>query len=570
MKNHAVRKEEKKSEDGEAQEKKEDEKRSPQKEGEVVFVGTGPEARPDEGRQPDRRAPRPGVAGLLRKTLFFLTIGLLALLVVRNLGAVTDIYSGRRGLRFGEVLFAKARPSTPLARSLAHYTMGIIYDNELRGEEAIRRYEAALGYTPDVAYIRTRLAVDYFLTKRIDKAFAELAIAKSLDPADPKPHFLAALIYTSLGRFEDAQKEYQEITRIAPDSLWALSSLADVLVLQQKMSEAAAIYEQLIEKEQSSDILYFNLGVIYARMGKFDEAIRALDEAVKLNPDYDEAYVGLALLYQMKGDLPRAIRNFEKVLEFDPVNAQVYHQLGYLYYRQKDYAAAERQYETLIGLDPADAFAYIEWANIYLSRKLADRAIAVLERARAAGVEHPGVYLALGYAHSLKDDAAAELTFYNMAQELAPDEPRVHFYLGAYYEKLGQQETAVRELRKAIELDEDFADAYNYLGYMFAEEGKNLDEAVELIQKAVALDPENGAYIDSLGWAYFKQGRVDEALAELERAVVLEPDDAVVRDHLGDVYFEKGLRDKAAAAWRESLKLDPKQETVRQKLKDVR
>lgn len=104
--------------------------------------------------------------------------------------------------------------------------------------------------------------------------------------------------------------------------------------------------------------------------------------------------------------------------------------------------------------------------------------------------------------------------------------------MGAYYDKIKKGSLAEAEFREAIRLNPKFSDAYNYLGYMYAEEGSNLDEAVALIKKAIELEPDNGAYIDSLGWAYFQKGKFSEALIELEKAVKLEPDDATIKEHL--------------------------------------
>ncbi len=102
---------------------------------------------------------------------------------------------------------------------------------------------------------------------------------------------------------------------------------------------------------------------------------------------------------------------------------------------------------------------------------------------------------------------------------------------------------------------------------MFADDGVNLDEAVNLIEKALDFDPDNGAYIDSLGWAYFKKGLIDEALVELEKAVKFVDDDAIIHDHLGDAYFKKGMADEAKEEWKRALELDPEQDSIKEKLK---
>jgi Flp pilus assembly protein TadD len=137
-------------------------------------------------------------------------------------------------------------------------------------------------------------------------------------------------------------------------------------------------------------------------------------------------------------------------------------------------------------------------------------------------------------------------------------------------EKQQKFDEAVRRFREVIALDPKHAEAYNYVGYMYAERGQNLDEAVQLINKALSLEPDNGYFIDSLGWAYYQQGRYAEALHELKRAVGKAKEDPVIFEHLGDALIKNGLEEDAAAAWEKSLQLDPAAEGVKKKLEDVR
>jgi tetratricopeptide (TPR) repeat protein len=140
------------------------------------------------------------------------------------------------------------------------------------------------------------------------------------------------------------------------------------------------------------------------------------------------------------------------------------------------------------------------------------------------------------------------------------------------FEKQGKFDPAVERFRRVIALDPKYAEAYNYVGYMFAERGIRLEEAVDLIRKALELEPENGYYIDSLGWAFFQQGRYPEALRELKRAVELTrgKEDPVIYDHLGDAHQKVGDETEALRAWEKSLELDPANETVKRKIQQVR
>ena len=111
---------------------------------------------------------------------------------------------------------------------------------------------------------------------------------------------------------------------------------------------------------------------------------------------------------------------------------------------------------------------------------------------------------------------------------------------------------------KCLELDPDDPDANHALGYLYAERGKNLDEAVRLIKKALKVEPENGAYLDSLGWAYFKMGRTEEALKLLEEAASFLKD-PVILGHLGDAYYALDDEARAKEVWTEALMLSPKE-----------
>lgn len=177
----------------------------------------------------------------------------------------------------------------------------------------------------------------------------------------------------------------------------------------------------------------------------------------------------------------------------------------------------------------------------------------------------------LGLTYMQKKDYGQAVIQFEKGVALDPANPQFYYQLGAALERNRQLDRAEAIFRRTIELEPKYADAYNYLGYMFAEEGIKLEESVTLVKKALELEPENGAFIDSLGWAYFRLGRIDEALAELLRAVKYSRrDDPTIREHLGDVYSKKGLLRDAIREWERSLELDSSNEAVRKKLEDTR
>jgi tetratricopeptide (TPR) repeat protein len=133
-----------------------------------------------------------------------------------------------------------------------------------------------------------------------------------------------------------------------------------------------------------------------------------------------------------------------------------------------------------------------------------------------------------------------------------------YFQLGSTYERIQKYEEAEKYFRKCLALSPDFGPGLNYLGYMWAEQGVNLSEARQLIEKAVKLEPKNAAYLDSLGWVLYKLEKPADALPYMLQALKnSEEPDSTLYDHLGDIYASLHERDKAREAWRKAIKIEP-------------
>ncbi len=145
---------------------------------------------------------------------------------------------------------------------------------------------------------------------------------------------------------------------------------------------------------------------------------------------------------------------------------------------------------------------------------------------------------------------------------------RFYFEYGAAAERAGLYEKAADLFKQSMQLDPgEEAEAANYLGFMWADQGTHLEEAESYIKKALATDPENGAYLDSLGWLDFRRGRYEQALAELLNAVQsLKTEDPTVFEHLGDTYQRLNQLPKAVEAWQKSLALDPANKKLAEKI----
>ncbi len=230
--------------------------------------------------------------------------------------------------------------------------------------------------------------------------------------------------------------------------------------------------------------------------------------------------------------------------------------------RQKQYDLATAVFAQIPATDPAFTMAEIGRADATFAagRKEASLEImTALARSRPADLE---VQVALGNAQRRADDFAGAVQTYDAAVALLPPQPApVHwsiFYArGIAHEKLGAFDLAEADMRRALELNPDQAQVLNYLGYSLVDRGQKLPEALGMIERAVAAQPDSGYIIDSLAWVYYRLGRYADALAPMEKASLLEPVDPIVTDHLGDVYWANGRTREAAFQWNRALSFSP-------------
>jgi len=227
----------------------------------------------------------------------------------------------------------------------------------------------------------------------------------------------------------------------------------------------------------------------------------------------------------------------------------------------------EEALKTYSGVAPTSAYAETAqlrsaWCISELGRP--DEAVRVLQRAAAADPKSPRPLLTLADLYRQRENWPEAAKYYTAALANIPQiEPRhwtIFFGRGIAYERSKQWDKAEADMLKALELQPDQPSVLNYLGYSWVDMHRNLEQATRMIERAVTLRPNDGAIVDSLGWALYRQGRYGDAVGQLERAVELRGGDAVITDHLGDAYWRVGRHEEARFQWRRALGLKPDQE----------
>jgi tetratricopeptide (TPR) repeat protein len=246
-----------------------------------------------------------------------------------------------------------------------------------------------------------------------------------------------------------------------------------------------------------------------------------------------------------------------------PDNAEAQLMVAGLLEQLGQYDLATASYAAVPADDPSFFIAEVGRAETLRKSGKVEAAIEVLQALARSHAKVLGVHVALGDALRREERFAEAIAAYDAAMALIPAAEAQHWTIiysrGVSHERNGDWPKAEADFRLALKLNPDQPQVLNYLGYSFVDRGENLDEALQLIERAVAAEPQSGYIVDSLAWAYFRLGRFEDAVAPMERASLLEPVDPVVTDHLGDVYWAVGRVLEAQFQWRRALSFDPEE-----------
>jgi tetratricopeptide (TPR) repeat protein len=251
-------------------------------------------------------------------------------------------------------------------------------------------------------------------------------------------------------------------------------------------------------------------------------------------------------------------------LYVQPDHVMAHYALGELYDQIQKYDAAAESFGQVASTNPLWLNAQLRKAYALNSLERIDDAKALLSGLMAKYPNDMRPYYTLGNLLRGNKDYAEAITAYTQAIEKLGPEDRSHWSLyyarGVCYERIKEWQKAEADLQKALALDPDQELALNYLGYSWVDQRINIEKAMQLIRRAVQKRPNDGYFVDSLGWAYFRQNDFAQAVKHLERAVELKPEDPVINDHLGDAYWKVGRQLEANYQWQYALGLEPEPE----------
>jgi len=482
-------------------------------------------------------------------------------------------------------------------------------------DEAAEHLEEIVRFAPSSYH-------EMFLLARIKRGQGDTEAAIGLlkqslgvDARQPEAREMLVELLRAEQRFDEMAEVYRGALEEVPADLDARVRLADALANGGQLDEAAKEFQTILDEDPQNVVVLVGLAMVRRDQVDFASAQELLFEALAQAPNHVLGRYTLAGVYEQKREYQNAIDEWMKLLEGPDPNpnqgaverkAEYLAHLGFAYEqldRSEESLDAFRKARDLSGGDERFLTFFVQGL---LAAEKGDEAMAAIEEARerfpeserfevlearaleVQGEHERAVATALRlserepknemFAQSVveiyqqqKRFADAE-AFLRIRLDHVPESVTLRFQLGAILERQKKFDEAEAAFEAVLEIEPDSAATLNYLGYMLADQNRRLEESIALIKRALAQDPHNGAYLDSLGWAYFKIGNLELAEENLLKAIASLRLTGVVYDHLGDLYLSKGNPDRAAQYWQKALEQDDdevEKDKVAQKMKRV-
>jgi tetratricopeptide (TPR) repeat protein len=460
----------------------------------------------------------------------------------------------------------KATPQAPEP----YLQLAFIYAKYLKKtEQAVEYANRAIALDPTNIEAYQRLYEIELAAGDEKKALQSLDRAAKIRSDNPAFWTRLGKLYALLVFKPDIEAKPEQVNRVneifkkaaehAADDPAVLKEVADYYASSQQIKEAIPLYLRVLELQPDDANAREKLATGFVLTNQRTKAVEMLEEIIKERP---EKYQPYDLLAQVLDDEARALQRENKAEQAKAV-----------------FAKAAVNYEQSLLINPEHGMTYIRLAELLLGPlKDAERAVKVLSEARRRFPNAPEMvyYLALALREA-KHPQQAVVTFEEALHESELEGGEIanaRFYLdyGAAAEQAGLYDKAADLFKKSIALDPtNAAEAYNFLGYMWAEHNMHLEEATDMIKRALQSDPNNGAYLDSLGWVEFRQGKFDQALTDLLRASQnMTHEDPVVFEHIGDTYARLNRMPQALEAWQKALTLDSQNKKLAEKIDNAK
>jgi tetratricopeptide (TPR) repeat protein len=497
------------------------------------------------------------------------------------------------------IYYKKAHELEPNSIEVNMSLAGALYLAQ-RFDEGIAYADAALHLAPENVRIHQLIALGYVGKRNLNMAIKYYTDALQYAPRNDELYLAISTLFEASRNIREAMAILEQMPEDIKTSEIFLR-LANLAGRANDHVSAIDYYRKAYALDTTDINTSIGIATGFDMLGVADSAIYYY-ERVNADTFISDVAQRLVDLYTEVDRYDQVITTAKEILTLEPGNTHVRRSLGFAYYKNEMFIRALNEFFTVLRYDPSDTYSSFYLARIYLEQGEYDRSLKEIQSALSTNPDFVELWIYLGFVAIEKEDYDLAEYAFGEAAYRGGDLTQVYYLLGAvmetrgsdleaylYYKKalqenprniaalqslasittaIGRETETFNTFKKIIEVDTLNAVALNYVGYTYAERNDSLEYALELIDRALQNDADNGYYLDSRGWVFYKMGRYEEALRELERARgIIE--DAVILEHLGDVYRELGRDTAAREAYRRAVEIDPGNKELQRKLEQV-
>lgn len=390
--------------------------------------------------------------------------------------------------------------------------------------------------------------------ERAKKVFSDIA---AQEPTNSLGYHMLARVQAQTRQYSQAEENLDKALRLKPSFRDSKELLVWVLEKQGKYSEAAKENDSLLHQTPGSQKLQEKSAALQKKIKRQERTGGApvpeetLEEPL---PASANLHLKLGSLFFEKAKYAKALEEFRLVLAEED-NRDIRLMIARIYEIFERYDRALDELKALQKLDPKSVGVLLQIARVHNQSGQIERTIDTLLQAVELKPDYDELYHSLSMAYMDIGENRKAIDYIEKAIALNDSKPAYFFERGLLLERVGEIDKALESMKKVLKLNPRHSHAHNFIGYLYALQGRGLDKALEHLQQALLDQPQNGYFLDSLGWIYFRKGNAERALVELQKAMVYASPDPVLYDHMGDVLFDLKRFSEAQKAWETSLTL---------------
>jgi tetratricopeptide (TPR) repeat protein len=424
---------------------------------------------------------------------------------------------------------------------LAHNLLGLVKLNEGNTTRARQSFEQATRINPGYAPAHVNLGNTLVMLKQEDAALKEFLTASTLQPKDPLAVYNLGLIYGRQGKFKSAAKYLDRAHALAPRDQGITRALAGARISSGLKQEADGLISEMASQGQLSLELRESLAVLWLENGEAAKGVKLIREQSERTSQFYELGFQKAKALFEQGSYAESAQVLEAIRVLQSPRVEFHDLLGSAYYLLDDPKRASEELQEAVRLEPTVPEHYFKLGMVFLKHRTTEPAVYVFENALKVRPDVPKLWMGLGLSYYLASQLDKAEKALRQALTLDPQYETAYIVLGDLLSQAGKVDQAVEVFRKAIDARPDLYLPYYYYGQTSARQGKeNSETSIQMLQKAITLNPSFAEAHYELGKALLQAGRLDDALAALEKSLDLKPELSQSHYQLGQLYQRLG------------------------------